>query len=60
MKPEGYINGPWYICGYSDAGYAGDINTQKIVTETNISSYQISHRMAFEKSKLSCNICYKS
>ena len=32
MKPDGNINGPWKICGYSDADYAGDNDTHKIVT----------------------------
>ena len=32
MKPDGNINGPWEIRGYSDADYAGDNDTKKSVT----------------------------
>ena len=24
MKPDRNINGPWYLCGYSDTDYTGD------------------------------------
>ena len=33
IKPDGNINGPLELRGYSDAYYAGYNNTQKIVTE---------------------------
>ena len=29
MKPEGNLNGPWEIHGYSDTDYAGDNDTWK-------------------------------
>ena len=32
MKPEGILNGPCEIHGYSDTYYAVDNDTQKIVT----------------------------
>ena len=32
MKPDGKINGPCYLRGYSDVDYAGDNDTQKRVT----------------------------
>ena len=32
MKPDGNLNIPWELCGYSDRDYTGDINTQRIVT----------------------------
>ena len=31
IKPDGNINGPWELRGCSDANYAGDNDTQKIV-----------------------------
>ena len=31
MKPDININGPWGLHGYSDAGYAGDNDTWKIM-----------------------------
>ena len=32
MKPDVNINGPWELCGYSDADYPGDNDTWKSVT----------------------------
>ena len=32
MIPDGKINGPWELHGYSDTDYTGDIDTQKSVT----------------------------
>ena len=32
MKPEGNLNGPWEIFGYSDTDSAGDNIASKIVT----------------------------
>ena len=32
MKPEGNLNVPWELCGYSDANYVGDNETRKIMT----------------------------
>ena len=32
MKPDGNIDGPWELLGYSGADYTGDNYTQKIVT----------------------------
>ena len=32
MKLDGNINGPWDLCGYIDADYAGDNDIWKIVT----------------------------
>ena len=32
MKPDRNINRPWELCGYSDADYAGDNSTRKVVT----------------------------
>ena len=32
MKPDGNINEPWELSGYSDADYTGDNDTRKSVT----------------------------
>ena len=32
MKPDGNINGPWELRGYSDADYTGDNDTRKTTT----------------------------
>ena len=32
MKPDRNINGPWELRGYSDADYAGNNDTRKIMT----------------------------
>ena len=32
MKPDGNMNGPWELHGYSDADYTGDNYTRKSVT----------------------------
>ena len=32
MKPDGNINGPWELHGFSDADYTGDNDNRKIVT----------------------------
>ena len=32
MKPDGNLNGPWELCGYSGVDYAGYNYTSKNVT----------------------------